>query len=247
VRKLFDGVGPALAVLLVCALVHNRDAAAQVVPGCGSLQNAYGPYDYRDPAARGEPLHLVEIGHFTPDVEGLIRGNTGTIIGDLDYALRAFPNHYRALQTIQRYALRGGKFMDKPAECYFKRAVAFRPDDAAAHAIYGNYLLECTRVTNALLRQGLRCADLSNPGYMDAGVLKAARAQYEEALRLAPESPEVCYSAGLFYVDTGDLATARRLAKVAYDAGYPLTGLRKKIEAAEAGGKSPAPLPEGSR
>jgi hypothetical protein len=146
------------------------------------------------------------------------------------------------LQSVQRYALRGGKFLaSKPGECYFKRAVAYRPDDPAAHAIYGNYLLECTRLTNALLRQGLRCADLANPGYMDPDVIKVARAEYEEALRLAPDSPEVCYSAGLFYVDTGDLATARRLANIAYDGGYPLPGLKKKIAAAEARDKgSPA-------
>lgn len=50
-------------------------AFGQQVAGCGSLQNAFGPFDYRDPSARGQPLQLVESAHFTPDVEALRKGN----------------------------------------------------------------------------------------------------------------------------------------------------------------------------
>lgn len=237
-----------LAALTAAALLCATPAAAQTVPGCGTLQNAFGPFDYRDPTARSEHLAIVETAHFTPDVAALIHGNTGPLIQDIDYTLRAWPNHYRALQAVERYALRGGKMIEgKPVECYFKRAVAFRADDAGAHVIYGNYLLECTRLTSVTARDGLQCADYRDPGYMDPRVLKAARDQYEEALRLAPESPEVCYDAGLFYVDVGDLTTAKKLAKIAYDGGYPLMGLKKKIEAAEAGQKAPEPSPNSSR
>lgn len=208
---------------------------AQDVPGCGSLANSFGPFDFRDPDARSKHLHIVEAFHFTPDVAMLIHGSTGTsIMKDLDYTLRAFPNHYLALQSVERYALRGGKMDVRPAECYFKRAIAFRPDDAGVRIIYGNYLLQCTKLRSDLLRQRLQCAGYANPRLMDPRVLQAARRQFDTALQLAPHSAEVNYDAALFYLDMRELATAKRLAAVAYGAGYPLTGLKKELQAAEA-------------
>jgi len=227
---------------LLPALLFTSWAVAQVVPDCGSLENAFGPFDYRDPAARGQPLHMVESVHFTHEVAALTHGSTGALIQDLDYTLRAFPNHYPALQSLERYALEGGKFLDgKPAECYFKRAVAFRPADPGTHVSYGNYLLACTRLTSATVRGALQCADYKDASYMDARVLKAARDQYEEALRIAPDSPDVSYSAALFYLDVNELDTAKRLAEIAYRAGYPLMGLKKRLEAAEASKHAKAP------
>ena len=206
----------ALSAALVLALAWGAGLPAQEVPGCGVLQNAYGPFDYRDPVNKRDNLPIVETFHFTPDVESLRHGSSGTVLGDLRYTLRAFPNHHRALKSIARYALAGGQFpIDDSipsAECYFDRAIAFRADDASVRVIYANYLFK-------------------------TGGREEARKQYEEALRLAPESVEINYVAGLFFVDIGDLERARKLAKMAYDNGYPLPGLRKKLAAAEAAGK----------
>jgi hypothetical protein len=228
----------ACAAYLASALIplaFASPAVAQVVLGCGSLANAYGPFDYRNPEARSQNLPIVVRFHFTPNVATLLHGESGTIIGDLDYTLRAFPNFYPALQTVERYALEGGKFPpDRPAECYFKRAVAFRPDDAGARTIYGNYLLSCATLRNAAIRRRLQCGGYVDPSYMDPRVLKAAKGQYEDALRLAPSSPDVNYDAALFFLDIDDLQTAKRLAAVAYQAGYPLMGLKEKLAAAEA-------------
>lgn len=203
----------------VCLAVCAPAARAQSVPGCGSIQNAYGPFDYRDPTAREKSLPIVEQFHFTPDVEMLVHGKSGRIIGDLDYTLRAFPNHPRALAAISRYALGGGQFNAESgipsADCYFQRAIAFAPTDATVHEIYGNYL-------------------------MKRGDKEGARAQYEDALRLAPDSAEISYNAGLFFLQQGDLTRAKALAKVAYDQGYPLPGLRRKLAEAEPGGPAPA-------
>lgn len=190
---------------------------AQEVPGCGSLENAFGPFDYRDPAAKGQPLHLVEIAHFTPDVESLRRGKSSTnVIDDLNYTLRAFPNHPRALNSLANYALSGGKVPRDSAiptaECYFKRAIVWRPDDEAVRMVYANYLARSHRSAEA-------------------------REQYEEALRLAPTSVELNYNVGLFYLSQGDIARAKEAARIAYDGGYPLRGLRNKIAAAEAAKK----------
>ena len=114
---------------------------------------------------------------------------------------------------MARYGLEGGQIPiddEIPSvDCYFERAITFRSDDAAVHVIYANYLFK-------------------------RGEHKDARKQYEEALRLDPDSVEINYVAGLYFVDIGDLARAKELAKIAYDNGYPLPGLRKKIAAAEA-------------
>lgn len=203
----------ALYALISFSLACSAHVFAQTVPGCGVLQNAYGPFDYRDPINKRDNLPIVENFHFTPDVESLRRGRSGSVLGDLRYTLRAFPNHHRALKSIARYGLEGGQIPiddDIPSvECYFERAIAFRADDAAVHVIYANYLFK-------------------------RGGREDARKQYEEALQLEPDSVEINYVTGLFFVDMGDLERAKKLAKIAYDNGYPLPGLKKKIAAAEA-------------
>ena len=206
-----------LATLAIIAgsltLAWNVSLHAQEVPGCGTLQNAYGPYDYRDPVDKRNHLPIVENFHFTPEVEALQRGRSGSVLSDLTYTLRAFPNHHRALRSIARYVHEGHPIpIDDyipSVDCYFARAIAFRPDDAAVYVIYANFLFK-------------------------SGDREEARTQYESALRLAPDSAEINYVAGLFFIDVGDLNRAKELAKVAYDGGYPLAGLQKKIAAAEA-------------
>ncbi len=187
-------------------------AHAQDVPGCGSLANAYGPFDYRNAAAHQHDIPLVEKFHFTPQVEFLIHGSTGSVLGDLDYTLRAIPNHPRALAAMARYALQGGRFPPTAripnAECYFLRALAFTPDDPTVHEIYADFLYKLHR--NAQAKQ-----------------------QYEAALRIAPGSAEINYNAGLFFLDLGDVKRAKQLANIAYAAGFPLPGLRNRIAAAE--------------
>jgi len=183
-------------------------ANGQEVPGCGNLSNAFGPFDYRDPVARAQSLGIVETYHFTPEVESLSQARSGTIIGDLDYTLRAFPNHHRALASLSRYVLNGGKILPgsriPSAECYFKRAMAFQPEDAVVCMLYANHLA----------RSGNR---------------KSARDQYEAALRLDPNSPETNYNAGLFFVGEKEYERARSLAEVAYAGGYPLPGLKNLL------------------
>jgi tetratricopeptide (TPR) repeat protein len=202
----------ALAGLLLafcCGLgLAVTPAQAEDVAGCGNLANAFGPFDYRDPENRGEQLYLVEMAHFTEKVESLAGGNTGTVIGDIDYTLRAFPNHHRALGSVARYALRGAKVWANPyvqsADCYFLRAVAFAPDDELVRVLFANYLAK-------------------------TGQSDKARREYEVALNLAPENPEICYNAALFFLDVGETSRAQQLANIAYSSGYPLPGLRSRL------------------
>lgn len=129
----------AVLVLATPALAQQPSAALSV---CGSLENAHGPFDYR--TVDRDALNLVERPHFPPVVEALIRGNSGYLGGDLDYTLRAFPNHHRALLSVMRY---GEKLktpqphdLRYPVECYFDRALRFRPDDSIVRMIYAKFL-----------------------------------------------------------------------------------------------------------
>jgi len=189
--------------LLLLALVlpgHAARADEQERFGCGELENAYGPYDYTDPVKRRDNLPIVEQFHFTRSVESLSSGRSSSVIGDLDYTLRAFPNHHRALYAMARYQLEhpvqsGGRWYT--IDCYFDRAIRFRPEDGTVHLIYGIYLA----------RKGDR---------------QDALEQYGEALSLLPDSAEVHYNMGLLYVEMGDFGKAREHAAKAYALGYPL-------------------------
>lgn len=88
--------------------------SAWAAPPCGDLANAYGPFDYTNPEHRSKNLGVVERFHFTLEVESLIRGKSSYIWGDLDYTLRAFPNHHRALYAFARYEIR--ERQKKPTE-----------------------------------------------------------------------------------------------------------------------------------
>lgn len=182
---------------------------ARAFTDCGNLENPYGPFDYRDPSF-AENLHLVEIAHFTTSVESLIRGNTAIRPGhDLDYTLRAFPNHHRALNAMARYQLRfpGGPppKAHYTAECYFQRAIRFTPDDEMVYMLRGNYRAR-------------------------SGKYKEALKDYEKALQLKPESAEIHYNLGLLYIKLKDYEKARLHALRAYQGGFPLPGLRDQLQ-----------------
>jgi tetratricopeptide (TPR) repeat protein len=177
--------------------------------GCGDLKNAFGPFDYTNPAHRGEQLYLVESAHFTPEVEGLIKGNTSNFPGgDIDYTLRAFPNHHRALQSMMLLSQREKKAMPAGAkytvECYFDRALRFKPDDPTVIMLHGMFL-------------------------NTQGKLNDAIAEVEKANELQPNDANINYNLGLLYFDKKNFQKAKQHAKVAYDLGFPLPGLKNKL------------------
>lgn len=202
------------ALVAFVLLSYQGYGSAQEVPGCGNLQNAFGPFDYRDPA-QGSNLDVVERFHFTHQVEALVRGQSSAEpLSDIVYTLRAFPNHHRALRSIARLQLRGERFPENSydAECFFRRAITFRPDDSTVRLLHGIFLAKEKRIDEA-------------------------KAEYDAALSLAPDSIDINYAAGLFFVEIGDLSRAQQCADVAYAGGYPLPGLRNRLAAAESGKK----------
>ena len=200
----------ALAALAIRVVAEGTAPEGMDVPGCGSLANGYGPYDYTNATHVRDKLPIVETYHFDKGVEAL-KGQEGSGAsegGDLDYTLRAFPNHHRALDAMGRYQLQlkqspvpGAHYT---AECYFERAMAFAPDDGVTRMVYAIYLT----------RKGDRDAALT---------------RYLEAEKLIPESSELHYNLGLLYTSMERYDDAVTQAQKAYAGGFPLPGLKNKL------------------
>ncbi|CAN7659771.1 ABC transporter permease [Pseudoduganella sp. LjRoot289] len=222
--KMASGALLAASLAVLGGLANTVSAANTSNEYCGDLKNAYGPYDYRKGKSEfAENLNLVEVGHFNSDVENGIKGITGTLGQELDYALRAFPNHARALDTLQRVALRDRVYIlpgaRRPVECYFNRAVRFAPDDPAVYSLYGNYL------------SGL-------------GRGKEALNMFATAAALDPENPTLNYNLGLLHFKDKNYQLANKYAQIAYAAGFPLPGLKKMLTEAGKWDVSAAPPPK---
>lgn len=129
-------------------------AHAQVEPEpfCGQLANPYGPFDYR--RERGKALAIVDSHHFNGDVRSLRKGQTGTLGGDLDYVLRAAPNHHLALATLSEWGVRlktkEPPNLPRSIDCYFERASRFQPDDYLVRLLYANFLQRMNLKAEAL-------------------------------------------------------------------------------------------------
>lgn len=197
----------AVAVSALWLVLFSGTAGAQDVAACGTLTNAYGPYDYRRDK---DKLWIVEKHHYAEGVESMTKRVT-LLGGNLDYTLRAFPNHHRALLTMMKFGFRektprppGTNFS---VECYMIRAERFRPDDAMVKVIYGLYLMKTGQTNKAIQK------------------LEAAR-----ALDLA--DPNVPYNLGLAYFELKQYDKALENAHRAYAGGFPLPGLRDKLKRA---------------
>lgn len=174
---------------------------------CTGHPQGYGPFDYTNPANK-KFIHVVEIAHFLPYIEKLQHGRSGTLGAELNYTLLAVPNHHRALYSVIRYELNYKKnTLLTPPECYLQRALAFKPDDAVVHMLYGLYLHRKDRYTLAL-------------------------EQYQAAEKLDPTSAELHYNLGLLYCELKEYQKALAQAHLAYAKDYPLSGLRKKLQKA---------------
>ncbi|MFC6669014.1 tetratricopeptide repeat protein [Marinobacterium aestuariivivens] len=176
---------------------------------CGSVYDEkYGPYDYTDERQRARMLGTVERRHFTEKVRSLNKGGeTGSIMGDIGYTLRKFPNHYPALMTLVKYSdyetVKYDPFVQEKIDCFFVRAIEFKPSDHRVYHIYGIYLF----------------------GKED---YKASIENYRKALDIE-DSAEVHYNIGLAYLKVGDIKSAEFHAAQAYKKGYPLSGLKNLL------------------
>jgi tetratricopeptide (TPR) repeat protein len=210
-----------VTAVLALAAVASTSAAQVSASICGDLGNAYGPFDFRAshfrPAAGdNEPhavkLRLVESAHFTPPVAAGIRGATTALPGgDLDYTLRVFPNHHKALATViriwERDRMPTPRGFSRPAECYFERAIRFQANDATARMLYASFLIKDGRTNDA-------------------------SRQLESAALEATDNPLTHHNIGLLYADAKLYEAALRHAHQALALGMQRDELRQRLQAA---------------
>lgn len=192
------------------AMAMGMATAAVTAEECGSYIKHDPGGDYLNADDRSG-LSVVEHYHFTPEVERLQRGASGSLGGDIGYTLEHFPNHHRALAAMTRLALRDKNRKPPGArysiDCFFERALRFRPDDARVHALYGAYLLA-----------------LGKPD--------AALTLLQRSAQLAPNDATAQYNLGLLYLKRQDYPQALQQAHKAYGMGFPLPGLRQQLQSA---------------
>jgi tetratricopeptide (TPR) repeat protein len=197
-----------LAALLLAAggLVQSLAFAQPSPASCGPLQALL--FDYRTDQKQ---YKVVEEFHFTPEIEALLRGKSGTLGQELNYTLSNVPNHHRALISLTRY---GEKMKSPqppdlryPIECYFERALRFKPDDNVARLLYANFLAH-----------GQRTAD--------------ATRQLEIAASNAGDNAFTHYNIGLIYFEMKVYDRALAQAHKAAALGFGRTALREQLQAA---------------
>ena len=192
--------------MFIVSVAASPVPAEILAPGCGVLRNAEGPWDYR--TASPKQRSLIERYHFTEPVASLTRGESAPLGADISYTLRAFPNHPRALMAMAELARREKR--DPPykspytVQCWFDRAIAFRPDDAQVYTIYGIELLKSGQRIQAIER-------------------------LRKAVALAPNDANAHYNLGLAYFGEKQYDNALAEAKRAYALGFPLPGLRDML------------------
>lgn len=196
-----------IQLVLICYLPVFAQPLIPSVSNCGNVfVNHYGPWDFRTDS---DKLPIVLGRHFTPEVEALIRGNTDTLPGpDIDYTLKAIPNHHRALISIMRLGEKENtpqaRRTSYSVECYFIRATRFRPDDSIVRMIYSTYL-------------------------NSKGRLLDAKDQLKTASHYAKDNAFTHYNIGLHYFDLKDYENALFEAHQAMALGFTQSALREKL------------------
>jgi len=201
--------GAALAALCAAVLASAPAWAQSGASNCGPIPipGQYGPWDYRTDR---DKLAIVLGAHFTPEVEALVRGKTSESPGgDISYTLVSIPNNHRALIAVMRLGEkektpmpRGSRFS---VQCWFERAVTFRPDDAVVRMIYSTYLNK-------------------------QGRAQEANAQLEMATVQAKDNGFTHYNIGLHYFDMKNYDKALAQAHKALALGFTQTALRDELQ-----------------
>lgn len=196
---------------------------------CKGDSQGFGPYDFYEVNDPGDPLYTegrwweVRTVHYAPGMMHLSADPFGQIdymkaAAEFDYILRAYPNHPDALRALTELEFKKRR-VDRgrsvplssrfpPPECYFQRAISFRPKAAYLYSYYGTYLHRLGRYDLAL-------------------------ENYRYAVELNPDNAEAHYNLGLCYIELDELSKAREHADKAYELGFPLPGLRRKLERLE--------------
>lgn len=184
------------AALLLAATAASALAGPE--RECGVLEWNYGPFDYRTMTAHQRML--VEGAHFTPTVENVTRGATGSLGHDIRYTLAVFPNHPRALLAMERLVEKEKRNPAEGAEftieCFYERALRFKPEDHVPRLFYVNFLIRHNQ-------------------------LDEARRHLDYVAETTQDNPIAQFNAGMLYLDMKDydkgLIQAHRVIAMGFD------------------------------
>ncbi|HEX9812409.1 MAG TPA: tetratricopeptide repeat protein [Burkholderiales bacterium] len=209
------------------------------VPLCIADANygQFGPYNYYNPPKGA--LQLVESAHMRTVIAGdRHRGNWCAYYGNLDYTLRAFPNHPEALVLMAEYldvrspcsnnnarssskgksplelaaAIEAGAWHERTADYYFKKGIRYKPKDAPNSVV--NY-----PETHVLYGKYLYTHKRSED----------ALTQFKDAIKLEPRSAEAHYYLGLILFEKNDTEAAKRHIQTGYKISQPPVELKQKL------------------
>ena len=201
-------------LLVVPGIAIGQDAG----DGCGAVVDNGNTYDYRPDKfmpngtfrSREQMLKLVEDAHFTPAVETLRRGQSGfRPAPDIVFTLIKIPNHHRALMAMA--ALGEKEKTSKPfestytIECWFRRAIVWRPDDNIVRMLFAQYLFKARRENEA-------------------------EQQLNVAASQSSDNPFTQHNIGLIYFDNKNYAKALAHAHRAYSLGLGTPTLRDQLK-----------------
>jgi len=163
------------------------------------------PHNYFGGNYRAQLLEDVEQYHLDKGKRQLLSGGHRLEYAwdNFEFILAHFPNHPQALRHLYQTAKKMGS--PHKAEPFFRRALRLYPDEPASHTLYGIFNYE-------------------------QGEPEKAAEQFRTALELEPGSAEIEYNLGLALFASGQYTEAERLATQAYEAGFPLPGLKKKLK-----------------
>lgn len=203
------------------SFAHAEDSIDRYDPDCKPLfiKGRHGPFDYNK-ASSGEKT-LVEIPHFDAHYQAYRLGKNKlqkksdhiieTPAAGFSYTLWAFPNHHQALAAMEDLGIKYKSEKPPVAElrvhCYFQRAVKFVPDDSLVRSIYGYY-------------------------YARRGKAPESKMQLAKAESTGDERMSVLVYMAFAYLELNEYDKALVAAKRAYELGYPLPGLRNRLEKA---------------
>lgn len=217
-----DGVrGRGLRAAAVCVLLGivvftvpkavSAQGAADPAHPCGNpFVNHFGPWDYR--TASKPDKDIVERAHFTPGIETMTRpSNTmmHDMAQDVAYTLGVFPNHHRALLTMERLSEKHKSDpppgTQRPLDCWYYRAITFSPNDTVARALYARFLAKKGRRNEAV-------------------------AQLDTAVGHATDNPLSHYNLGLIYFEIGQHDKALTQAHRAFALGLQRQDLARQLK-----------------
>jgi Flp pilus assembly protein TadD len=206
---------PAFLKAALCAIVIAVTAGFAAAQGL--QDNDY--YSINQTERGAELLKSVEKYHIGPAESGLRDKRYVAARGDIDFILRAFPNHPKALLLMVQLCTQWKSPVctdDLPTR--FEKAIAVNPSAAGTFIVLGIY-------------------------QQRVGAVAEAIKSYTHALSLNPDSMNAHYNLGLAYLENKQYDLANAHAQQAYQHGAPLPGLRDKLMKAGRWDPAAAPAP----